>query len=295
MGKADITPPTGYLMLGWARGDARAMGQQTRLYARAMVLRRGARRLVLVSEDLNMVAGGMVQQAARSAGFGERDVIVQATHTHAGPTGYSNFLFKDRAFPTPKAPKAVASEPDPRLYTFMVHRLALAIRRANADRRPAAAAWGTTRLLRVTRNRSIEAHLADHGVERAFGTGKASEDPLGPLPPDRRGRERAPGGPATRRPARARWRVGGLRQPRHGEQVDVPVLQRRPRRRGAPRVRGGAAPGRPSRARPGRGARVRERRRRRRVGGTRSLRSRRRRVGGAPRGRRDALRLARSR
>ena len=50
-----------------------------------------------------MVAGGMVQQAARRCGLGlrERDVIVQATHTHAGPTGYSNFLFKDRAFPTP--------------------------------------------------------------------------------------------------------------------------------------------------------------------------------------------------
>ncbi len=183
VGRADITPPTGYIMLGWARGDARALGQHTRLYAKAIVLRRGTSRLVLVSEDLNMVPGGMVQQAARSAGFDEREVIVQGTHTHAGPTGYSNFLFKDRAFATPQAPRSEANQPDPRLYTFMVRRLALAIRRADADRRPALAGWGATRLLRVTRNRSIEAHLADHGVERAFGKGSASEDPLGPFHP----------------------------------------------------------------------------------------------------------------
>ena len=38
------------------------------------------------------------------AGFDPRDLIVSASHTHAGPTGYSNFLFKDSAFPTPDAP-----------------------------------------------------------------------------------------------------------------------------------------------------------------------------------------------
>ncbi len=180
--RADITPPTGYIMLGWARGDARITGQHTRLYAKALVLRRGPRRLALVSMDLNMVAGGMVQEAARRVrdlGFREQDVIVQATHTHAGPTGYSNFLFKDRAFPTPSAPRAQASEPDPRLYAFMVRRLALAIRRADARLRPAAAAWGHTELRGVTRNRSIEAHLADHGIERSYGSGRADEDPAG--------------------------------------------------------------------------------------------------------------------
>jgi hypothetical protein len=183
VGRADITPPTGYILLGWARGDSRANGQHTRLYAKAMVLSRGERRLVLVSEDLNMVAGGMVQQAARAAGFDEREVIVQATHTHAGPTGFSNFLFKDRAFATPQAPKAEQLEPDPRLYTFMVRRLTVAIRRAKADLAPAAAGWGTARLRRVTRNRSIEAHLADHRLQRDFGEGRASEDPRGPFHP----------------------------------------------------------------------------------------------------------------
>jgi neutral ceramidase len=178
-GRADITPPTGYVMLGWARGDARVMGQHTRLYARALVLRSGSRKLALVSEDLNMVSGGVVEQAAARAGFSRSEVIVQATHTHAGPTGYSNFLFKDRAFPTPRAPRSAASEPDPRLYRFMVERLALAIRRADAGRRPALAAWGDARLAGVTRNRSLEAHLADHGLARAYGHGRPDEDPGG--------------------------------------------------------------------------------------------------------------------
>ena len=53
------------------------------------------------------------------------------------------------------------------------------IRRADARLRPAAAAWGHAELRGVTRNRSIEAHLADHGIERAYGSGHADEDPQG--------------------------------------------------------------------------------------------------------------------
>jgi neutral ceramidase len=177
--RADITPPTGYPLLGWARGDARAQGQHTRLYARALVLRRGSRRLALVAADLNMISGGMVVHAARRAGFDPRDLIVSASHTHAGPTGYSNFLFKDSAFGTPAAPASGVSEPDPVLYTFLVRRLALVLTRARADLGPAAAGWGKTRLVGVTENRSIEAHLADHGLSLARGQGRPDQDPSG--------------------------------------------------------------------------------------------------------------------
>ena len=74
-----------------------------------------------------MIAGGLAVQAARRAGFDPRDVILSASHTHAGPTGYSNFLFKDAAFPTQAAPDSGVSEPDPLLYTFLVRRLALVL------------------------------------------------------------------------------------------------------------------------------------------------------------------------
>ena len=35
VGRADITPPTGYYLMGWVRSDAVARGQHTRLFARA--------------------------------------------------------------------------------------------------------------------------------------------------------------------------------------------------------------------------------------------------------------------
>ncbi len=178
-GSADITPPTGYPLLGWARGDARAQGQHTRLFARALVLERGGRRLALVAADLNGIAGGLVVHAARRAGLDPREVIVSASHTHAGPTGYANFLFKDSAFPTAEKPDSGVSEPDPVLYTFMVKRLALALERAQADLAPAAAGWGAGRLARLTRNRSLEAHLADHGIHLARGQGRPEQDPDG--------------------------------------------------------------------------------------------------------------------
>jgi neutral ceramidase len=178
-GRADITPPTSYPMLGWARGDARALGQHTRLFARALALERGHRRLALVAADLNMIPGGLVVQAARRAGFDPREVIVSASHTHAGPTGYSNFLFKDAAFPTAQAPNSGVSDPDPVLYTFMVKRISLALARARADFGPAVAGWGNTRLAGVTANRSLEAHLADHGIDLARGQGKPADDPDG--------------------------------------------------------------------------------------------------------------------
>jgi neutral ceramidase len=177
--RADITPPTGYPLLGWARGDARAEGQHTRLFARAIVLQRGSRRLALVAADLNMISGGLVVHAARRAGFDPRELIVSASHTHAGPTGYSNFLFKDAAFPTPNAPQGGVTEPDPVLYAFLVRRLALVLTRARADLAPAVAGWGQTRLVGLTANRSLEAHLADHGLVLARGEGRPEQDPGG--------------------------------------------------------------------------------------------------------------------
>jgi hypothetical protein len=61
----------------------------------------------------------------------------------------------------------------------MVKRLALAIRRADDDLAPATAGWGSDRLLGLTANRSIEAHLADHGIIEPYGTGSVSQDPKG--------------------------------------------------------------------------------------------------------------------
>src|SRR5205814_10553391 len=63
-GRADITPPTGYYMMGWVRADAKATGQHTRLWARAIVLQRGGHKVALITEDLNGIPGGMLAAAA---------------------------------------------------------------------------------------------------------------------------------------------------------------------------------------------------------------------------------------
>ena len=182
VGRADITPPTGYYMMGWVRSDAQTTGQHTRLWARVIVLQRGARKVALIAEDLNGISGGMLAEAAemnKDRGFSERNVIDSASHTHAAPSQYYNFGSYNTVFMSANTPTEFNTAADPQLYTFMVKRLALAIRRADDDLAPAAVGTASTKLLGLTQNRSIEAHLADHGIIEDFGTGSAAQDPLG--------------------------------------------------------------------------------------------------------------------
>ena len=183
-GRADITPPTGYYMMGWVRSDAVATGQHTRLFARVIVLERGPTKVALVAEDLNGIAGGMLKAAAdldKDLGYSERNVLDSASHTHAAPSGYYNFPNFNTVFMTINTPTKynLTGAIDRQLYTFEVRQLALAIRRADADLAPAALGWGRTKLLGLTANRSLEAHLADYGINEPYGKGKVSQDPGG--------------------------------------------------------------------------------------------------------------------
>ena len=183
-GRADLTPPTGYFGMGYVRSDMVLTGQHTRLFARALVLERDGEKIALVAVDLGSVAGGMVTEAAerlKDRGFTEGNILVSASHTHAGPTGYFNFSTYNTVFMTMDTPteQNVAGERDPQLYAFMVRQLTEAIRRADDDRAPAEAGWSALRLTGVTRNRSIEAHLHNHGIVKALGEGSANDDPLG--------------------------------------------------------------------------------------------------------------------
>jgi neutral ceramidase len=186
VGRADITPPTGYRMMGWIRGDAKVIGQHTRLWARVIVLKQGGRKLALVAEDLNGISGGMLADAASRVsdiGYSQMNVLDSASHTHAAPTGYYNFPSFNTYFMTINSPTDfnLAGGFDPQLYGFMVDRLALAIRRADSDLAPGAVGWGHTRIKNLTMNRSLEAHLYDHGIHLPYGAGKVSDDPKGPL------------------------------------------------------------------------------------------------------------------
>ena len=72
VGRSDVTPPTGFYTMGYVRSDAVARGQHTRLFARAIVLQQGGRKVALVATDLAFTPGGMTLEVARklrSRGF----------------------------------------------------------------------------------------------------------------------------------------------------------------------------------------------------------------------------------
>jgi hypothetical protein len=184
VGRADITSPTGYYMQGWVRSDAVLRGVHTRIENRAVVLSRGGQKLALVASDLNGIAGGVVAAAAerlKRRGFSEANIIVSASHTHAAPSGYYPFNTYNTVFMTTSTltEQNVSGAIDPQLYAFEVRQLVLAITRADDDLAPAKVGWATAHLEGLTANRSLEAHLRDHGIVKDFGTGKVSDDPDG--------------------------------------------------------------------------------------------------------------------
>ena len=190
VGKADITPRTGYYLGGWTRADRVSGGQHTRLFSRALVLERDGRKMALVQIDLFMVPAGMVQhigEALAKRGFSERNILISASHTHSGPGGYANFPTLNTAAPSLQTATDPLSffrllNPDPadrQLYTFLVGQISTAIARADADLGPAEAGWGSSKIMGLTRNRSIEAHLANHGKALEYGQGKEADDPGG--------------------------------------------------------------------------------------------------------------------
>src|SRR5947209_116331 len=171
-------------MMGWVRSDALSTGRQSRLYARAIVLQEGSRKIALVAEDLNGIPGGMLAAAANldsDIGFSQSNVLDSASHTHSGPAGFYNFPTYNTVFMTVHSLTSfnLTGALDPQLYAFEVRQLALAIRRANANLGPARAGWGSTQLLGLTQNRSLEAHLANYGITESPGQGNTMQDPLG--------------------------------------------------------------------------------------------------------------------
>jgi neutral ceramidase len=181
-GRSDVTPPTGFYTMGYVRSDAVARGQHTRLYARAIVLQQGGRKLALVSTDLGFTPGGLTVEVAKRLaprGFSERNILISASHTHSGPAGWSPFGSDNFVAPTVGTPTSFNLATDRRLYGFLIDRVALAIARADDDRGPARAAWGATTLLGVTQNRSLEALLADFGKDLAYGQGRVDMVPGG--------------------------------------------------------------------------------------------------------------------
>lgn len=149
----DITPVLGSTMLGYVRPDIATDGVHTRLTGRALVLDDGDTPVALVATDLGfpLRKDDLVARVA-DLGYTSATVLYHASHTHAGPEALDD---------------------------WQVDQLARAIRRAHASRVPVAAGWGTAEVPRVNRNRSVEAHLANHGMDLFPGQGAHDDDPNG--------------------------------------------------------------------------------------------------------------------
>jgi neutral ceramidase len=97
--KADITPPIGGEMAGYsARGAAVSTGVHDPLFAKAIVLDDGARRVAIVTLDL---AGFSADSTARvkekvKSGGGPEHLLLISSHTHSGPALSDEFPSKEK-------------------------------------------------------------------------------------------------------------------------------------------------------------------------------------------------------
>jgi hypothetical protein len=90
--------------------------------------------------------------ASPTSGYTHETVVYTGTHTHSGPEELAGLAGRAARAGDPHRDKA---------------------------RTPAKAAWGSSVVRGVARNRSVEAHLANHGQDLTYGQGHADDDPAG--------------------------------------------------------------------------------------------------------------------
>lgn len=157
----DITPPPGLPKAGYSANAHDGEGFHTRLRARITHLRAGRSSLALVQLDL--LGGSSVIQHLVAEAIADRTdvplagVWIGATHTHAGP---GQFLGTD--FYNHHASNRAGF--DPAWTDFLVQRISDGIIEAYETRGPARAAFGSTEVWGLTRNRSHEPHTQNTTV-----------------------------------------------------------------------------------------------------------------------------------
>src|SRR4051812_36132366 len=147
---ADITPPVGYPMWGYAaRKDKPCEGVLDPLHARALVLKVGETKIALVSLDLGRAPtrGSMARIRGQLKPDGFTELFLVASHTHHGP------VIEVETWP--KGGKPYVRE--------LEEKLVGVIRTADAARRPARYGVAATETA-LSRNR--QSKRADRPVDR---------------------------------------------------------------------------------------------------------------------------------
>lgn len=162
-GISDVTGVAyGNGMMGYSMPRQRTAGIHLRLRARAFIIDDAHQRVVFVCADL-----GMIFQAVRDAVlaalqqrfgplYNEHNVLLTATHTHAGPGGYSHHLIYNLA------PLGFHEK----TFTAVVDGIVDAVIQAHRNLRPGAVAVGRTELGDASVNRSIVAFRRNPSADR---------------------------------------------------------------------------------------------------------------------------------
>jgi len=175
--RVDITPPAGTQIAGAVGLHRPAQWVMDPLYARALVLSNGSKRLCFVSADLTIITkrqADRIREAAVDMGFEREAVMVHATQTHSAP-GLGHFMLDEDFEGIPPDLNWLRGGDD--LYTdSAAPRIADAISRANARLEP----------VQIAAGRAIEGRVAFNrrGISRdgsAFMPPRRWQEPHGPV------------------------------------------------------------------------------------------------------------------
>jgi len=156
----DITPPPGLPFMGWSViGEGPAKGVRVRLTGKAIYMEdaQGEKILILATD---LCAGSLIvhhltaARLAKQIGIGLDAIMMTGTHTHSGPGHYYASGFYN-LFGTNKMGF------DEKMVHFLVEKLTKAGVEAYHSRRKVKLAAGQKEIYGLTRNRSLEAHLAN--------------------------------------------------------------------------------------------------------------------------------------
>ncbi|KUF93711.1 Neutral ceramidase [Phytophthora nicotianae] len=166
VGKSDITGPAAeVIMMGFASSDESAAGILNRLYARAFLIEDPDtnERVMFVHCDLHSVMQlvhqeVLAQLATKYNGvYTEQNVILHATHTHAGPGGTAGYFLYDVSI------FGYISEN----FDKIVSGIMSAIDAAHNSVQSGTIRWNKGEVTKGGKNRSPDAYLANLASERA--------------------------------------------------------------------------------------------------------------------------------
>jgi neutral ceramidase len=146
----DITPPVGTALDGYGGRTDVSLGVHDPLFARCLFLDDGRNQLAIVVCDLIGVGRELVRRAreliAERPGIPPANVLIAATHTHAGPAG-------------------IRGNGEPVLVEDTARKIAGAVRVAHRDAVEGALKYGRTELSSISQNRRDPEWPIDHRLD----------------------------------------------------------------------------------------------------------------------------------